>query len=104
MRQAVGHPTILINNAGIGHGSTILASSEQQVRSVFAVNTFSHYWMVQEFLPRMIELNHGHVVTIASSLLIPGCAEIHISNRRVQWEPSSSTRPMSITPPAKQLL
>lgn len=32
----------------------------------FDVNTLSHYWLVKEFLPSMINQNHGMVVTVAS--------------------------------------
>jgi short-subunit dehydrogenase len=33
---------------------------------MFEVNTLAHYWIAQEFLPDMIEANHGMVVTVAS--------------------------------------
>jgi NAD(P)-dependent dehydrogenase (short-subunit alcohol dehydrogenase family) len=55
-----------VNNAGIGSGATILEGSEAFIRKTFEVNTMSHFWMVREFLPAMIKVNHGHVVTIAS--------------------------------------
>jgi short-subunit dehydrogenase len=32
----------------------------------FKVNTFSHYYLTQQFLPSMISNNHGMVVTVAS--------------------------------------
>lgn len=57
---------MLINNAGIGGGATILDSSEDFIRKRFEVNTMAHFWMVREFLPAMIKKKHGHVVTIAS--------------------------------------
>jgi short-subunit dehydrogenase len=55
-----------VNNAGIGSGATILGGSEDFIRKTFEVNTMAHFWMVREFLPAMIQKNHGHVVTIAS--------------------------------------
>lgn len=36
------------------------------IRRTFEVNTISHFLVVKEFLPAMIEKNHGHVVTMAS--------------------------------------
>lgn len=66
IRTQVGAPTILINNAGVARGKSILDSTEKDVRFTFDVNTLSHYWTVQEFLPSMIEHNHGMVVTVAS--------------------------------------
>jgi short-subunit dehydrogenase len=66
IRKAVGDPTVLINNAGIGSGATILDGSEDFIRKTFEVNIIAHFLMIKEFLPAMIKKNHGHVVTIAS--------------------------------------
>lgn len=66
IRQAHGEPTVLINNAGVGHDGTILEEPEDKIRQTFEVNTVSHFMTVREFLPDMIKKNHGHVITIAS--------------------------------------
>ncbi|PWY74995.1 NAD(P)-binding protein, partial [Aspergillus heteromorphus CBS 117.55] len=66
IREDHGHPTVLINNAGVGHDGSILDEPESKIRQTFEVNTISHFLMVREFLPAMIEKNHGHVVTVAS--------------------------------------
>lgn len=66
IRASFGRPTILINNAGILTGKTILATTEATTRRMFDVNTLSHYWLAQEFLPEMISSNHGMIVTVAS--------------------------------------
>ena len=57
---------MLINNAGMCRGKTILEATEQDIALTFAVNTISHYHLAREFLPSMIAANHGHVVTVAS--------------------------------------
>ncbi|KAF2966599.1 hypothetical protein GQX73_g6978 [Xylaria multiplex] len=66
IRREVGHPSILINNAGITSPMAILKMPESYLRKIFAVNSLSHWFTVQQFLPHMIELNKGHVVTVAS--------------------------------------
>jgi len=66
IRSSQGHPSILINNAGIAFGSTILETSNEQVSKIFGVNIISHFALIKEFLPHMIEQNKGHVVTVAS--------------------------------------
>ena len=66
IRSQLGHPTILINNAGIARGKTLLSSSEHDIRTTFSVNTLSHFWTVREFLPSMIRADHGAVVTVSS--------------------------------------
>jgi short-subunit dehydrogenase len=57
---------VLINNAGVVQGHTLLDASERDIRFTFDVNTFAHYWTVKEFLPSLIKANHGMVVTVAS--------------------------------------
>ncbi|KAI0125995.1 estradiol 17-beta-dehydrogenase [Xylariales sp. AK1849] len=66
IRAEVGDPTILINNAGVARGKTILETSEKDLKFTFDVNTFAHFYTVREFLPFMIKKNHGMVVTVAS--------------------------------------
>lgn len=73
IRQEVGDPTVLINNAGVCTGQTILDATEEQLIDTFNVNVLAHYWLTREFLPYMIEKDHGHVVTMASmaSFIVP---------------------------------
>lgn len=66
IRASLGEPTILINNAAILSGKTILEATEAQTRLMFEVNTLAHYHLAREFLPYMIRRNHGMVVTVAS--------------------------------------
>ena len=72
VRASLGHPTVLINNAGCARGKTILDSTENDIRLTFNVNTLSHYFLAQQFLPHMIEKNHGMVVTVASLAAVHG--------------------------------
>ncbi|PLN80385.1 hydroxysteroid 17-beta dehydrogenase 11 [Aspergillus taichungensis] len=66
IRADHGDPTVLVNNAGVGHDGSILDEPEAKIRQTFEVNTISHFLMVREFLPFMISRNHGHVITVAS--------------------------------------
>lgn len=66
IRTKVGYPTVLINNAGVVRGKSILDSSEKDIRFTFDVNSLAHYWIIKEFLPSLVENNHGMVVTVAS--------------------------------------
>lgn len=66
IQSTIGHPSILINNAGIGKGVPILESSPEFLRKIFDVNIISHYYLLQAFLPDMIKKKKGHVVSIAS--------------------------------------
>jgi all-trans-retinol dehydrogenase (NAD+) len=66
IRAKVGVPTILVNNAGVARGKSILDATEKDVRFTFDVNTLSHYFLAKEYVPAMVEQNHGMIVTIAS--------------------------------------
>ncbi|KAJ6004641.1 hypothetical protein N7540_013010 [Penicillium herquei] len=66
IRTQHGDPTVLINNAGFGSAIPLLQVPEGLVRKVFDVNIISHFLLLKEFLPAMVDRNHGHVVTVAS--------------------------------------
>ena len=66
VRRGLGHPSILINNAGIAQSTPILKTSESYLRRIFGVNLMSMWFTTQQFLPRMIQLDKGHVITVAS--------------------------------------
>ena len=65
-KEKFGPVTILINNAGIVSGKSILELSDFMMKKTLEVNTLSHLYTIREFLPDMIALNKGHVVSIAS--------------------------------------
>ncbi|KAJ4144383.1 hypothetical protein LMH87_003267 [Akanthomyces muscarius] len=66
VREDFGQPSILINNAGITKPFAIMDMPMEVIRKIFEVNCFAHWTTVQEFLPHMMRLNKGHVVTVAS--------------------------------------
>ncbi|EEU34635.1 uncharacterized protein NECHADRAFT_34821 [Fusarium vanettenii 77-13-4] len=66
LRRELGHPSILINNAGITKPTPILKMPESFLRRIFGVNVMALWFTTQQFLPRMIQLDKGHVVTVAS--------------------------------------
>lgn len=66
IRKELGHPSILINNAGITKPLSILEMDQKFLHKIFDVNCLCHWTTVQQFLPQMIKENKGHVVTVAS--------------------------------------
>ncbi|KIX09017.1 uncharacterized protein Z518_00095 [Rhinocladiella mackenziei CBS 650.93] len=66
IRQQHGNPTVLVNNAGIATGTTIINSSAKLTDRIFKVNLASHFILIKEFLPGMLKARKGHIVTIAS--------------------------------------
>lgn len=87
IRRDVGAPTILINNAGVARGKTVLDSSERDIRFTFDVNALAHFWTAREFLPAMIGSDHGMVVTVASFaswLTVPNMVDYGASKAAAQ--------------------
>ncbi|XP_072751982.1 short-chain dehydrogenase/reductase family 16C member 6-like isoform X2 [Anoplolepis gracilipes] len=81
IKKEVGDVTILINNAGIMPCHAFLDHSSDEIKRIFEINVLAHFWMLQAFLPSMIEKNHGHIVALSSLAgigglpnLVPYCA------------------------------
>jgi len=66
VREKFGHPSILVNNAGIQKFLSILEAPDEYVTKIYEVNMIAHYWTVKECLPDMIKKNKGHIVGVAS--------------------------------------
>ena len=65
-RQKFGDVTLLINNAGIVSGKSLLDVPDMMIQKTEEVNGLGVLWAVREFLPAMIARNKGHIVTISS--------------------------------------
>nr|XP_006132247.1 retinol dehydrogenase 10-like [Pelodiscus sinensis] len=68
VRQEVGDVTFLINNAGVVAGKPILQCSDELLERTMKTNCHAHFWTVKAFMPKMMEMDHGHIVTVAGCL------------------------------------
>lgn len=66
VKSELGHPTILINNAGIANISSILKTNVPFLHKIMGVNLMSMWYTTQQFLPNMVQTNKGHIITVAS--------------------------------------
>lgn len=72
IKLEVGQPTVLVNNAGLCRGFTIMEGSYHDVELTIRTNLVAPFLLIKEFLPYMVEKNHGHIMNISSmSSLIP---------------------------------
>ncbi|MDR0600075.1 MAG: SDR family oxidoreductase [Treponema sp.] len=62
-----GPVDILINNAGLVNGQTLLNIPDEKVEAAMAVNALALFWTVKAFLPSMLKRNSGRIVTVASA-------------------------------------
>lgn len=66
IRTEVGHPTVLVNNAGISRGATVCEGSYADVEVTIRTNLTAPFLLVKEFGPDMTRRNHGHIVNVSS--------------------------------------
>lgn len=66
MRKDHGFIEVVINNAGIMPCHPLLEHTEQETRLMYDINVLAHYWMIQAFLPDMLERNEGSIVALSS--------------------------------------
>lgn len=71
-----GGVDILINNAGIVSGKTLLECSDEAIERTFRVNTLALFWTVRACLPGMLAAGKGHIVTVASAAGIAGTSRL----------------------------
>lgn len=78
VREKVGDVTILVNNAAVVHGRSLMDSDDDALLKSQHINTLGQFWTTKAFLPRMLELQNGHIVCINSVLslsAIPGAID-----------------------------
>lgn len=78
VREKVGDVTILVNNAAVVHGKSLIDSDDDALLKTQHVNTLGQFWTTKAFLPRMLDLQNGHIVCINSILSlssIPGAID-----------------------------
>ncbi|CAF0968960.1 unnamed protein product [Rotaria sordida] len=76
VRDQVGDVTMVINNAGVVSGKSLLDLDDASIQRTFDVNVIAHFWVLKSFLGPMLASNHGHIVTIASSAGIFGVSKL----------------------------
>merc|ERR1739838_679876 len=76
VKSDIGDVDILVNNAGIVTGGSFLECNDDKIMKTMDVNCNAHFWTLKSFLPKMLQKNHGHVVTIASGAGLFGMANL----------------------------
>lgn len=64
--EAMGHIDVLFNNAGIGYFALMEEATEENIRHLFQVNTFSPLSLINAVVPAMKKRRAGRIVNIAS--------------------------------------
>lgn len=71
----VGQPTVLINNAGLTRGKTIMEGDYEDVNMTLRTNLIAPFLLTKGFLPGMVARDHGHLIAISSmsAIVSPAC-------------------------------
>ena len=68
IRETFGtSPSLVVSCAGVAFGGPVLSVSLDAVNKMMQINAFANVHLAQEFVPHMVQQNHGHYMTIASS-------------------------------------
>lgn len=67
IKHDIGNVTMIVNNAGMSNFKSFVECQEDEFISTLRVNLFSSYWILKEFLPSMLNKNHGHIISVANS-------------------------------------
>lgn len=64
--EALGYIDVLFNNAGVGYFALMEEATEENIRQLFEVNTFSPLALIKALLPKMKAKGDGRIINIVS--------------------------------------
>ncbi|KAI0346839.1 retinal short-chain dehydrogenase/reductase [Trametopsis cervina] len=76
IQEELGHPTVVINNAGVVQGKRLVDLSPEDIQQTFSVNTIGQFYTLKAFLPEMIKQKRGHIITVSSVAGLVGMARM----------------------------
>ncbi|XP_045780039.1 17-beta-hydroxysteroid dehydrogenase 13-like isoform X1 [Maniola jurtina] len=76
MRRQLTDISIVVSNAGALTCAPLTNLRPETVARLVEVNLLAHFWVIQAFLPNMIERQQGHIVAINSSAGLMPCADM----------------------------
>jgi NAD(P)-dependent dehydrogenase (short-subunit alcohol dehydrogenase family) len=76
VRDALGAPTILVNNAGIAVSAPFLKSDAAFWRNLIEIDLLGAVYCAQGVLPAMLESKWGRIINVASTAGVTGYAYI----------------------------
>jgi len=67
IEEDIGHPTIIVNNAGVVQdGKLITELTSEDVNQTLSVNVIGQFNVLRAFLPAIVKEKRGHIITMSS--------------------------------------
>ncbi|KAM3967840.1 17-beta-hydroxysteroid dehydrogenase 13 [Aphomia sociella] len=76
MRRQLTDVSMVISNAGALTCAPISHIRPDGITKLIEVNLLAHFWIIQAFLPSMIERRHGHIIAINSCAGLMPCPDM----------------------------
>lgn len=98
-----GDVTILINNAGIGGGASLLDPDESSLRAVMETNFYGPVRVTAAFAPSIVAAGGGAVLNVASALSWTARARAYSVSKAALWSATDAQR-LELAPKGVQVI
>lgn len=95
--------TVLINNAGIGGGASLLDPDESALRAVMETNFYGPVRVTAAFAPAIIAAGGGAVLNVASALSWTPMAQAYSVSKAALWSATGAQR-LELAPKGVQVI
>ncbi|KAF8477252.1 hypothetical protein BDZ91DRAFT_708918 [Kalaharituber pfeilii] len=68
IEKELGTPTVLINNAAVMHGKSIMDLKFEEIENTIRTNLLSHFYTIKTFLSGMLTSKRGTIVTVVGHI------------------------------------
>jgi NAD(P)-dependent dehydrogenase (short-subunit alcohol dehydrogenase family) len=92
LAERVGDVTVLINNAGVYHGTSFLGGDLEVVRDEFETNFWGPLRLVRAVVPQIVANGGGHVLNVASVLSWIAIGGTYSASKAALWSMTNALR------------